>query len=153
AVYVRWLHGVTESNAKETPDTATPLVNGQVVSLPALQASMSMFSLAPATRTFGWFASTARAGSFCLFCEKGDCGLPVVTKPGSAAPDAVIAPMSNTSDEMAVTRIAESLVIPCFPHKHTRRRRLPVSLTTLGSVLQAANTEASAEHVGLDVDD
>ena len=33
------------------PETPTPLVNGQVVSFPALQASMSMLSFAPDART------------------------------------------------------------------------------------------------------
>src|SRR5262249_57609044 len=28
---------------------------------------------------FGWFASTASAGSFCLFCANGVGGLPTVT--------------------------------------------------------------------------
>src|SRR5436190_6396429 len=56
-----------------------PGVNGHVVGSPALQASMSMLSLEPATRTFGLFASTASAGSFCLFCENGDGGLPTLT--------------------------------------------------------------------------
>ena len=41
------------------PETPTPGVNGQSLSGPALQASMSMLSLAPAARTFGWLASIA----------------------------------------------------------------------------------------------
>lgn len=40
---------------------------------------MSMLSLTPAAMTFGWFASIAIAGSFCLFCENGVSGLPTVT--------------------------------------------------------------------------
>ena len=35
------------------PDTPTPSVKGQVVGSPALQASMSMLSLAPAARMLG----------------------------------------------------------------------------------------------------
>ena len=38
---------------RRSPETPTPPVNGQVLSGPALQASMSMLSLAPAARTFG----------------------------------------------------------------------------------------------------
>src|SRR5215212_10506234 len=61
------------------PDTPTPSVNGQVVGSPALQASRSMLSLAPAARTLGWLGSTARAGSFCLFWEKTLSLLPTLT--------------------------------------------------------------------------
>jgi hypothetical protein len=64
-----------------------PGVNGQVVGSPALQASMSMLSLAPAASTVGWLASTATVGSFCLFWEKGAVGLPTETSlspPGCA---------------------------------------------------------------------
>src|SRR6266550_7582312 len=61
------------------PDTPTPGVNGQVLSAPALQPSMSMLSFAPAATMFGWAASMATAGSFCLFCENGVVGLPTVT--------------------------------------------------------------------------
>src|SRR6476469_11108718 len=57
-----------------------PGVNGHVVSFPALYASRSMLSFAPAARMFGWFASIATAGSFCLFCENGLVGLPMVTR-------------------------------------------------------------------------
>src|SRR5436190_10291544 len=57
-----------------------PGVNGHVVSFPALHASRSMLSLAPEARMFGWFASIATAGSFCLFCENGLGGLPMVTR-------------------------------------------------------------------------
>ena len=35
-----------------------------------------MFSFAPAAKMLGWFWSTARAGSFCLFSENGLVGLP-----------------------------------------------------------------------------
>jgi hypothetical protein len=54
-----------------------------VLSVPALQASMSTSSLAPAASTVGFDAFTATAGSFCLFCENGPGGLPTVT---SASP-------------------------------------------------------------------
>src|SRR5436190_12125520 len=39
-----------------------------------------MLSFAPAARMFGWFASIATAGSFCLFCESGLVGLPMLTR-------------------------------------------------------------------------
>src|SRR5438067_4106445 len=78
------------------PDTPTPFVKGQVVSLAALQASMSTSSLAPAASMSLLLASTARAGSFCLFSENGVVWLPVVTRdppvttayPGAAAASA-----------------------------------------------------------------
>src|SRR3954470_19073447 len=40
---------------------------------------MSMLSFAPAASTAGWLASIATAGSFCLFAENGDAGLPALT--------------------------------------------------------------------------
>jgi hypothetical protein len=40
---------------------------------------MSMLSFAPAARMFGCAASTAIAGSFCLFCENTASLLPTVT--------------------------------------------------------------------------
>src|SRR5919198_4722981 len=71
-----------------------PGVNGHVLSSPALQASMSISSLEPAARTLGWFASTAMAGSFCLFCAKGDGGLPFETRVSPPCADAG-APRAN----------------------------------------------------------
>ncbi len=82
------------------PDPPIPAVNGQVVGSPALQASMSMLSFEPAASTSSWFASIARAGSFCLFCENGLGGLPTETSrsPGAAtAPGAVSADASPTA--------------------------------------------------------
>jgi hypothetical protein len=38
-----------------------------------------MLSFAPAASTAGWLASIATAGSFCLFAENGDDGLPTLT--------------------------------------------------------------------------
>ena len=49
----RFVHVVPLSNEKYTPETPTPGVNGQVLSAPALQASMSISSFEPATRMFG----------------------------------------------------------------------------------------------------
>ena len=40
---------------------------------------MSMLSFEPAASTVGWLASIATAGSFCLFAENGELGLPTVT--------------------------------------------------------------------------
>src|SRR5215472_9395836 len=77
-VYVGCVHEWPPSKEKYTPETPTPGVNGQVVGLPALHASMSISSLAPATTSDGLCASIATAGSFCLFCENGDDGLPTV---------------------------------------------------------------------------
>src|SRR3954468_17430561 len=62
------------------PELPTSGVNGHVLSAPALQASMSMLSFAPAATMLGWFASIATAGSFCLFIENGDGGLPAETR-------------------------------------------------------------------------
>jgi hypothetical protein len=93
------------SNEKDTPDTPTPSVNGQSLSGPALQASMSMLSLAPAASTVGWLASIATAGSFCLLAENGAAGLPTVTSvsglnasavPAGAATNAATATRSRT---------------------------------------------------------
>src|SRR3954470_16735771 len=50
--------------------------DGHVVGSPAAHVSMSMLSLDPAARMLGWCASTATAGSFCLFCENGPVGVP-----------------------------------------------------------------------------
>src|SRR5438874_10675390 len=72
------------------PETPTPGVNGHELSVPALHASMSTSSLAPAASTLGWLASTARAGSFCLFCENGPVGLPTVTR---VSADPALAPI------------------------------------------------------------
>src|ERR1044071_2153257 len=61
-----------------------PNVNGQVVGSPALHASSSISSFAPAATMLGSIGLTATAGSFCLFCEKGEGGLATVTS-GSLA--------------------------------------------------------------------
>src|SRR6266436_7963635 len=103
-VYVGCVHDRPPSNEKYTPDTPTPGVNGQVVGSPALHASMSMLSFEPATTTDGSCASIATAGSFCLFCENGDAGLPTVTSvpaaglAGAGWPRAVPAPANTTNN-------------------------------------------------------
>src|SRR5947199_4524029 len=59
---------------------------------------MSIASLEPATRTLGGLASTASAGSFCLFCENGEGGLPLLTSTsGFTALAVVTAAMNNSS--------------------------------------------------------
>src|SRR5258705_3046078 len=78
-VYVGWVQVFRPSKEKYTPETPTPGVNGQVLSVPALHASMSISSLDPATRMLGLLASAVIVGSFCLFCENGVGGLPFVT--------------------------------------------------------------------------
>src|SRR6476661_11195836 len=80
------------------PEPPMPSVKGQVRSDPALQDSMSMLSLDPAARTFGCAWSTATAGSFCLFAEKGPDGLPTVTStspPGCADAGMAVAPSTS----------------------------------------------------------
>src|SRR5437764_9477033 len=62
------------------PDVPTPAVNGQLGGSPAAHASMSISSFAPAASTKGLFASTASAGSFCLFCANGVIRLPMETR-------------------------------------------------------------------------
>src|SRR3954468_11698990 len=87
------------------PDTPTSGVKGQVWSSPALQASMSMLSFAPAATTFGWLASIATAGSFCLFCENGLGGLPTETRVSWAnAALAVAASTRRTSTAIPAVR-------------------------------------------------
>src|SRR5215207_8248523 len=84
------------------PDTPTPGVNGQVLSAPALQSSMSMLSFAPAARTRLSLASTATAGSFCLFCENGPGGEPALTRTSCAAAGAATAPQAITARPSAI---------------------------------------------------
>src|SRR3954447_7107839 len=85
------------------PETPTPSVKGQVVGSPALHDSSSISSLAPATTMFGWAASIATAGSFCLFCENGVTGLPTLTRV-SVGGDATAAP-TPTDMTAAVARM------------------------------------------------
>src|SRR6266511_1479946 len=86
-----------------------PGVKGQVLSVPALHASMSMLSFDPAARTAGWLASTASAGSFCLFCENGVDGLPTETRVSglSAKATPTIAPTASA----AANKVARNVLI------------------------------------------
>jgi len=90
------------------PETPTPFVNGHVVSSPELHASMSMLSFAPAARTAGWFASIATDGSFCLFSENGDTGLPVLTRfevPAAPTSDVIVMSNANVSGTTRILRM------------------------------------------------
>src|SRR3954471_1494279 len=91
-----------------------PAVNGHVVSLPALHASSSISSLAPATMTFGAWASTARAGSFCLFCENGPDGLPLLTRVSPPAATAVADASAITAPTTTIENVGPRLRI-CSP--------------------------------------
>src|ERR1700761_5505469 len=80
---------------------------------------MSMLSLAPATITDGWLASIATAGSFCLFCENGDTGLPTVTSvPGvgaaMAVPAIAIPPSTTDNDAPAAANLSVRIGPPSF---------------------------------------
>src|SRR6266513_1634061 len=79
------------------PETPMPGVNGQVVSAPALQASSSISSFDPAAMMLGWLASTASAGSFCLFSENGVGGLPFDTSTSLPAADTATVGRTNTA--------------------------------------------------------
>jgi hypothetical protein len=70
---------------------------------------MSMLSFDPATATEGLLGSTATAGSFCLFCENGDVGLPTVTNesPLGAAP----AETGSASAKAAVTAVNPAIEV------------------------------------------
>src|SRR5438132_13649772 len=90
-VYVGWVHVAPEADEKYTPETPTPAVNGHVVSLPALHASMSISSFEPATRMFGCDALTASPRSFCLFSDNWAGGLPTFTSAVAAPARHVVA--------------------------------------------------------------
>ena len=78
-------------------------MNGQVVSARLLQASMSTSSFAPAAAMFGLAGLTATAGSFCLFCENGVGGLPLLTcvsaDPATAPAVAATSPVTATTTD------------------------------------------------------
>src|SRR5512132_1229171 len=94
------------------PEVPTQGRNGQVVSSPALHASRSISSLAPAAKTLGWAWSTATAGSFCLFWAKGLVGLPTVTR--VSPPWVAEATAGMTS---AATKATNPAAMTCRPNR------------------------------------
>src|SRR3954471_19674594 len=96
------------------PETLIPVVNGHVVSLRLLHASRSISSLEPAATMSGTNGLTATAGSFCLFCEDGDGGLPLVTRVSSVVAVAPAIPTANATAINATLNsvsVGESLLI------------------------------------------
>src|SRR5919197_6071743 len=85
-----------------------------------------MLSFAPATRTFGCAASTARAGSFCLFWENGLVGLPAVTIASGLNAATVPARLSSTETAMLVEMASGPLRV--------RNMDLLLNLGRVGSV-------------------
>src|SRR3954454_22800903 len=90
------------------PETLIPVVNGHVVSLRLLHASRSISSLEPAATMVGTYGLTATAGSFCLFCENGDGGLPVVTRVSSVV---AVAPATPTANATAINATLNSVSV------------------------------------------
>src|SRR6266540_5372283 len=107
------------------PEVPTPGVNGHVLSSPALQASMSISSLAPAARTFGWAWSTAMAGSFCLFWANGDGGLPTDTRvsPSSIAEAGTARATSTATSTAPRSSGAGRRIGPLLSRSHALRSR------------------------------
>src|SRR5260370_21453644 len=111
---------------------------------------MAMLSLDPATTTDGLCASIATAGSFCLFCENGDGGLPTVSSvpvaggSASGAATAVPAMATTTNSDIPAAanfsvRIGPSLLVtgPLVPTLTACLREVP-SLDPSGRVRQGA---------------
>src|SRR5215472_13650608 len=97
---------------------------------------MSMLSLEPATTIDGSCASIATAGSFCLFCENGDRGLPTVTGvPVAGLADAAPAPISTTNNTAAAAaNFGVRIGPPC--REQARRNATPSPLGPLPPVPQ-----------------
>jgi hypothetical protein len=115
-VYVGWIHDLPELKEKYTPETPTPGVKGHgLAGNWLLHACSSISSFEPATTMLLWLASTATAGSFCLFCENGDFGLVLVTfTEPSAAAWAASAPLANTmaaTDPSTISRLKGLLTL------------------------------------------
>src|SRR6266508_3615562 len=100
----------------------TPSVNGQVVSSPALQSSMSMLSFAPATSRLWWFGSIATAGSFCLFPLNG-LVLPTVTSASAPCAAAGTCVRANAATKGRPTRAAR--IFDLIPHLLAESADLP----------------------------
>ena len=69
---------------------------------------MSMLSLEPAASTVGWLASIATAGSFCLFAENGELGLPTVTSVSALSAWALPIGATSSAATAPMTRDAQS---------------------------------------------
>src|SRR5947208_13963798 len=99
------------------PDVPMPVVNGQVVGSPAAHASMSISSFAPAASTSGLFGSTAKPGSFCLFCANGVMRLPMDTRVSAAKDDPAAKRVGDASVSSASFRRAApsepTMIAPC----------------------------------------
>ena len=93
------------------PDKPTPGVKGQVRSSPALHASRSMLSLAPAARIAGLTGFTARPGSFCLFWENSESLLPTVT---SVDPPGVIGAAWASAGRSSAANAAATVAATLF---------------------------------------
>jgi hypothetical protein len=106
------------------PEVPTPGVNGQVVSSPALHASMSISSLAPAAKMLGWAWSTATAGSFCLFWENGLEGLPTDTRVSPPWVAEATAGMTR-----AATKATNPATMMCRPNRMAPLPRGPAGPT------------------------
>src|SRR5215213_8276279 len=119
------------------PEVPTPGVNGQVVSSPALQASRSMLSLAPAAKTLGWFWSTATAGSFCLFWEKGLVGLPTDTRVSPPWVAEATAGLTNPA-----TKASSPPTMTCRPNRMAPLPRGPAGPTDVPATPQENATLA-----------
>src|SRR4029079_7538283 len=90
-----------------------PGVNGHDESAPALQASSSISSLAPATMIKGFSGFIASAGSFCLCCGRGVVGLPALTRASFTDADGDDAKGSDTRPaNSAATSIRFMAILP-----------------------------------------
>jgi hypothetical protein len=72
---------------------------------------MSTSSLAPAATTLGLWASTATAGSFCLFCENGVDGLPIDTSASGGGGTAVAGAVLVRATANAAAAVATMAVL------------------------------------------
>src|SRR5215471_14068388 len=138
-VYVGCVHFWPPSKEKYTPETPTPGVNGHVVGSPALHASMSISSFEPATTIDGWAASIATAGSFCLFCENGDGGLPFVTSVpvvGVTLSGLAMAVPAPASTRNSTAPTAANLIVRIGTPLYRNERFCLSSFRSVGSVTQ-----------------
>ena len=66
---------------------------------------------------FEWFASTASAGSFCLFCENGSIGLALPTLTSVSGLNAIAAETPNTTAQPSVTTPKNRFTANPFPQR------------------------------------